>query len=127
MAKLNKDEALYRESFEKYASAVKYKEDKYEAYGSWGLALIGLGKLRKEKSFYEEALRKFEKGIEIRKDDPDIWYFKACAYSLLEEKNNTLESLKRAIELDSKFKEIAKKDEDFRDLWNDKDFKKLVE
>jgi hypothetical protein len=29
--------------------------------------------------------------------------------------------------LDQKNKEEAKKDEDFRDLWDDEDFKKIVE
>jgi len=28
--------------------------------------------------------------------------------------------------LDQKFKEISKKDEDFRDFWDDEDFKKII-
>ena len=29
--------------------------------------------------------------------------------------------------LDSKYKKISKKDEDFKNLWDDEDFKKIVE
>jgi hypothetical protein len=51
----------------------------------------------------------------------------ACYYSLQNKKVKALENLKKAIELNSKYKEKAKKDEDFKNLWQDEDFKKLVE
>ena len=38
-----------------------------------------------------------------------------------------LSDLKRAIELDTSYKEKAKEDKDFEKLWDDEDFKKLVE
>jgi hypothetical protein len=38
-----------------------------------------------------------------------------------------LKSLKKAIELNPQFKEQAKKDNDFKEYWDDPDFKKLVE
>jgi tetratricopeptide (TPR) repeat protein len=127
LADLKKDESLYQECFEKYALAVKYKEDYHEAYSSWGIALLELGKLKKERQYFKEALEKIERAIEIKKDNAFPWYDKACAHSLLKEKEKALESLKRAIELDAKYKKMAKEDEDFKWLWDDKDFKKLVE
>jgi hypothetical protein len=41
-------------------------------------------------------------------------------------KENVLKNPTKAIELDAKYKEDAKKDEDFKNLRNDEDFKKIV-
>ncbi len=46
--------------------------------------------------------------------------------SLMNNKEKSLEYLSKSIELDPKYKEEAKKDEDFKNLWDDEDFKKLV-
>ena len=43
------------------------------------------------------------------------------------DKGESLESLQKAIELDPKHKEGAKKDDDFKGLWDDEDFRKIVE
>ncbi|MFH1228653.1 MAG: hypothetical protein V1701_12235 [Planctomycetota bacterium] len=53
-------------------------------------------------------------------------YMKACAYSLKGDKKNSLENLSYTISFDSKYKEKAKKDDAFKSLWEDEDFKKLV-
>jgi hypothetical protein len=47
--------------------------------------------------------------------------------SVMNEKEKSLSDLKRAIELNSKYKEDAKKDKGFKNLWDDEDFKKIVE
>ena len=127
LADLNKDEPLYKESFEKYALAVKYKVDKHEAYNNWGVALSKLAHLKKDEALYREVLEKHDKAIGINPKDANPWYNKACAHSLLDEKEKALESLKTAIALDAKYKEKAKTDEDFKNLWDDGDFKRLVE
>jgi len=94
---------------------------------SFSYNLVKLGHLKKDDSYFKRALEKAGRAIRSNKNYDVAWYNKACAHSLLEDKNNTLESLKRAIELDSKYKKMAKEDEDFKWLWEDEDFKKLVE
>jgi len=42
-------------------------------------------------------------------------------------KDQAIFNLKRAIELDPSYKEMAKNDEAFKELWADEDFKKLIE
>ena len=42
-------------------------------------------------------------------------------------KEEALENLKKVITLDPKNKEKAKKDKDFKNLWEDEEFKRLVE
>ena len=54
------------------------------------------------------------------------WYNKACAYSLKGDKQNALKNLSKAIALDAKYKEDAKSDANFKNLWDDEDFKRIV-
>lgn len=55
-----------------------------------------------------------------------MWYNKACAYSLMNKRNEALADLKCAIELDPDYIELAKNDKDFEKLWEDKDFINIV-
>jgi len=127
LADLKKDKALYKESSEKYALAVKYKEDYHEAYSNWGVALSDLADLMKDEALYGESIEKHDKAIGINPKDANAWYNRACAFSLWGKREEALEDLRKAIELDVKDKEDAKKDEDFNWLWEDEGFKRLVE
>jgi len=54
------------------------------------------------------------------------WYNKACSYSRKGDKENALKNLSKAVDLDAKSKEKAKSDADFKNLWDDEDFKRIV-
>jgi len=103
-----------------HEKAIALKPDDAEAWTNKGAALANLGR-------YDEALKACDKAIELKPDYANAWYNKACAYSLMKDKSKALENLAKAISLDSKYKEKSKKDEDFKDLWGDPDFLKLVE
>ena len=79
------------------------------------------------KGEYEFALKALEKAIELEPDFAPGWYNLACVYSNKRDKEKTLFNLKNAIELDEYFKEQAKEDKDFENLWADDEFKKLIE
>jgi tetratricopeptide (TPR) repeat protein len=145
------DYNLALKSFEK---AIELKPDYVEAWNSKGVALSRLGKhyeailsfemaLRIRSDFYkayynkgttlakigrhEEAIKCFHKAIELNPNHTSSWYNLACVYSLKGNKEKALEYLKKAIELNPKLKEEAKKDQDFKNLWDDEDFKKLTQ
>jgi tetratricopeptide (TPR) repeat protein len=84
-----------------------------------GAALGNLGE-------YKEAVNSFDKAIELKPEAALAWYNKACAYSK-GDKEKSLENLRKTIELDPKYKAGAKKDEAFKGIWDDEDFKKIVE
>ncbi|CAD7771424.1 Tetratricopeptide repeat protein [Candidatus Methanoperedenaceae archaeon GB37] len=75
---------------------------------------------------YYSALESFERAIELKPDDAGAWFNRARLYALKGERENALADLRRAIELDSSFKERAKKDKDFEALWDDEEFKRLA-
>ena len=62
----------------------------------------------------------------MKPDLAEAWYNKAWSYSLKGDKENALKNLSKAIDLDAKYKEMAKRDEDFKNLWDDEDFKRIV-
>lgn len=64
--------------------------------------------------------------ITMKPEFAGAWYEIACAYLLKGDKEVALASLAKAIELDAKYKENAKKDGRFKNLWEDEDFKKIV-
>ncbi|MCJ7459677.1 MAG: tetratricopeptide repeat protein [candidate division Zixibacteria bacterium] len=113
-------EKKYDESTLEIKKALKLNPDNFAAYYNWG---VNSGKLGR----YEESIEKYRKATELNPDYGKAWYNIACAYSLQNMKMEALENLKKAIELDPNYKEKAKKDEDFKNLWQDEDFKKLVE
>ena len=109
----------YEEALKAFDKATELKPDYVDAWSNKGVSLCKLGR-------YDEAIKVCDKAIELKPDDANAWYNKACAYSLKGDKENTLKSLSKAIELDAKLKEDAKKDEGFKNFWNDEDFKKIV-
>jgi tetratricopeptide (TPR) repeat protein len=110
----------YEKGIKSYDKAIKLKPDDAEAWSSRGVALSKLGQP-------EEAVKSYDKAIDLKPDYAVAWYNKACVYSLKGDKENSFENLRKAITLDIKLKEDAKKDEDFRNLWDDEGFKKIVE
>jgi|GEM_PF-878302 len=113
-------EGRYEDSIVELKKVIRLNPQSYDDYYNWGVALQKAGR-------YEEAIERLRKTIELKPDYASAWYNIACAYSLQNTKPEALENLKRAIELDPTNKETAKKDADFRELWEDEDFKKLVE
>ncbi len=109
----------YNEELKAYDKAIELKPDYAGAWWGKGAALDRLGR-------HEEALKAFDKAIELKPDDADARYNRACVYSIKGEKGKALSNLKKAIELDKSYKEKVKKDEDFKKLWDDEDFKRLV-
>ncbi|NQE52135.1 Photosystem I assembly protein Ycf3, partial [ANME-1 cluster archaeon GoMg3.2] len=113
------DLGRYEEALKAIDKAIVLKPDYAEAWNNRGVALDDLGR-------YEEALKAFDKAIELKPDDASPWYNKACAYSLKGDKENALKHLSKVIALDAKSKEEAKSDADFKNLWDDEDFKRIV-
>lgn len=113
------DLGRYEEELKAYDKAIELKPDLAEAWNNKGFTLLKLDR-------YEEALKTFEKVIALKPDNADAWYNRACAYSLKGDKGSALRNLSKAIELDGKNREKAKEDEDFKNLWDDKNFKKII-
>ncbi|MGB2697072.1 MAG: tetratricopeptide repeat protein [Candidatus Zixiibacteriota bacterium] len=121
------DARMFDEAIDQFKLAIENDKDFAAAYDYWGITLWLVWERKKERRYLEEALEKIEKATELQKDNYIFWYDKANIHSLLNEKEKALLSLRRAIELNPRYKDMAKTDEIFKWLWDDDDFKKLVE
>lgn len=108
---------------ESYKNALKYI-DEFDLLVDFIIVLMS-------KEEYPTAEKYADKAIELNSEDKQIWYLKSeilsCYLCLLDDKERSLNSLKRSIELDSKYKIDAKEDEDFEKLWNDPEFIAITE
>ena len=109
----------YDESLKAYDKAIALKPDIAITWYNKGGTLYELGR-------YDEAIEAYDESIKLNPDDADTLYYRALSYSTKGDKEKALEDLTRAVELDPKLKEEAKKDEDFKDYWEDEDFKRIT-
>jgi len=109
----------HEEALSSFSRAIEIDSNYAHVWSNKGATLKELGR-------YDEALECFDKVLEIDSDNFSAWYNKACAYSLKKDKQNMLKNLVKAVKLNSNFKEMAKRDEDFKNFWDDEGFKKIV-
>jgi Flp pilus assembly protein TadD len=109
----------YEEAILSYDNALKFRPDNSHAWSNRGIAL---GYLKR----YEEALTSHNKALEFKPDFPEAFYNRACCYALQGKIAETVHDLKRAIELDSTYREQAKTESDFNEVRHDEEFQKLL-
>jgi tetratricopeptide (TPR) repeat protein len=114
------DKGDYPGSLMDCEQAIKINPKDALAWANKGYVLGKLGQ-------YEESFKAFDKAITLNPKNAAIWYDRACVYSFRNDKQNVLEDLKKAVNLDAKLKTEARKDDDFKWLWEDEEFKKITE
>ena len=80
-----------------------------------------------EKKNFAKALDSAEKALDSDPTYDMAWYNKACYLSLMNQIPDSLESLKRSIEIDVKNARKAVKDKDFVNVRTEEGFKRIIE
>lgn len=75
---------------------------------------------------FDEAINSYSRAIELAPSQPVFIYNRGCAYCRKGDKANALADLGKAVSMDQQFKSYASKDEDFKSLWEDEEFKKII-
>jgi tetratricopeptide (TPR) repeat protein len=75
---------------------------------------------------YAKAAEEFERLHAETPDDAAVLYNLACAESLTGKRREALSHLKRSVELDSDFRELAEKDSDFDAIRDDPEFASAI-
>lgn len=104
-------------AFERAIALDPSRPDVWEMHAS---SLAYLGK-------FDEALEAINKGIELNSGFPSSIYNRACIYCLKGDKVNALADLRSAFEKMPRLKQHARSDEDLKSLWEDEEFKKIIE
>ena len=76
---------------------------------------------------YDKALDSVEKAIDSNPTDGMSWYNKSCYHALLNHIPESIEALKRSIEIDVKNAKKAVKDKDFENIRTDEGYRRIVE
>jgi tetratricopeptide (TPR) repeat protein len=110
----------------KYADALAAYDKALSLSPKYANALIGKSVSLQKMGQLDDSLTALEEAIKLNPPEATAWFNAAAGYTLKNEKDKALQNLKKAIEIDSTCKADAKTDGDFKPLWNDADFIKLV-
>jgi len=111
---------LYDKAIKKYQIVIEKSPIKTaESYNNLTNTLI-----RSKK--YDQALKVINQALKINPNYASVYYNLACIYSLKGERSIALINLKKAIDLNSKYIELAQKDKDFTFLKQDKEFQAII-
>jgi tetratricopeptide (TPR) repeat protein len=75
---------------------------------------------------YTQALAGYNQALKLQPNFAMAYYNKACVYSLRREVKAAIENLQRAIDLDAKYREKAKRDFNFKNIRKDRQFRVLI-
>lgn len=109
----------YEEALAAIKEALKRKPNYALAWQNKGTALVALKR-------YDESFEAYIESINRDSEIAGVWYNLACIFSVNKDRENMLTCLEKAIELRAKFKDEARKEEDFKDYWMDDEFRKIT-
>ncbi|HXB41505.1 MAG TPA: tetratricopeptide repeat protein [Bacteroidia bacterium] len=110
----------YEEALNASYKGVELKSDSAIVWTNISVALINLKK-------FDEALNAANKSLSFDIDYSNAYYAKGRSFAGLGNKESMLEALKKAIQLDSNWKESIKTSESFKPFLEDEDLKKIIE
>lgn len=110
----------YQEAVKSYNQALAIKNDYSDAWNNRGVSLTKLG-------IYGEAIACYDNATKLRPDFLSAWYNKARCYALQEKVEEAIESLKKAMSLNSNYcRQAAPKESDFDGIRDTEEFKQLM-
>jgi tetratricopeptide (TPR) repeat protein len=117
---LAQDETQRKEAEENYREAIKLNPLYVNAYFNLGNLLA------KDETRRDEAEENYRKAIKLNPNDAEAYYNLACLYSIRKNRNEALNYLKKAAEMDSEYKSMAKAESDFDSIRNYERFREIV-
>lgn len=76
---------------------------------------------------YEKTIELLNDGINNCEDAHDLYYNRACCYAIMGKEMEAIEDIKKSLELLPDIMDYVKTDDDFKSLYNNKEFKKIIE
>jgi len=110
----------HEEAFTAFEKATTLDPTRFDV---WSMKASALAKLNK----FDEALASVNKGIELSPDNAVSIYMRGCIYCLKGDKTNALADLQKSVEKIPQIKQHARTDENFKNLWEDEEFKKITQ
>ncbi|MFX1478260.1 MAG: leucine-rich repeat domain-containing protein [Promethearchaeota archaeon] len=109
----------YDKAIESYDKALEIDPEKVNVLINKGVSLHYLHN-------YDEAELCYDKILILDESNGNAWYNKACIESIRNNRGKAIEFLKKAIELDDRWQDSARNDEDFTNIRDLQKFKDLI-
>ena len=125
----NEKEKLIKKAIDKIKKSININNSNPDAINNLGIALLGLAKIKKGRRKERLLRRAIDKFSLIKNNLPEkAYYNKACAYSLLNEKENAIVWLEKFLSKNETLsKENVLSDEDFDNIKNSETFINLLD
>jgi tetratricopeptide (TPR) repeat protein len=107
------------EALNDYETATLLDSKNSDAWQNKAGLLAKTGKL-------DEAIASYTRAIELTPFQPVFIYNRGCAYCRKGDLANALADLGKAVSMNPQLKSYATRDEDYKSLWDNEDFKKLT-
>jgi tetratricopeptide (TPR) repeat protein len=105
---------------------IRFCEELVKECPRFAAALDCLGTEYTRCGFYEEGLRVDERLVSLKPEEPFVWYNLGCSYSLLGRLEESLEALRKAVDLGyADFRHMFR-DEDLANVRATEEFKALM-
>ncbi len=102
----------------------KPKKDSVSLRGFEDHYRAGLARINQKD--YAGAVKLLEKALEYKEQEGLVYYLLADAHGLMDQTDDALELLKKAVQKDKNFAILAQNEPDFEHLWDDKKFKVIT-
>ncbi|MBA7522016.1 hypothetical protein ES705_14128 [subsurface metagenome] len=109
----------FKESIKCFDEALRIDPNNIPALNNKAISYLKSG-------LYDEAYTLFKKVYQLDQDDGNFNYNQACIAALKNETYKALKLLNIAVDYDEKYIEIAKDDQDFKNIKDLDDFKNLI-
>ena len=116
MREIEEDDLVEMYFLEKVAARLPEDED----------VLVALGDMYTRAGRYEDGLRIDRTLVRLLPDDASIWYNLGCSLALLNQREEALSTLQRAVELGYQDHEWMSRDTDLRNIRDEKAFRALL-
>jgi len=113
-------------AIEAYNKAINVDTSNAEAYGLKGYALLKRGQIKNRRDDVHEAVRCLEHSVAL--DSSNIWthYNLALAYWEYGDQEKAIQSVRKVLSINSKFKDVIEGDEQFSELQKTPEFRTLL-
>lgn len=102
-----------------YYKALEYNKEYHYIY-------LNISAIYIEEKEYNKSIDILTEGIGNNLTKEDLYYNKACCYSLLGFEEKAVKDIRKSIVLNPSIKQYVEKDKDFYNLYNNKEFKKII-
>ncbi len=116
----------FNKAFNFYKTALQINADFAVVWQEAGYTLMRMQRMAEAGVYFRNALIKYDQIENVNIPADKKFYLKACLYALLEEKEETIQNLKQALELNPELKQKIKEEADFNAFLDDEMFLELL-